>query len=197
MATAELLLVPGVDGAGGFHGLGQAAAHWAEDEGGDVALRREGQIGALGRKLDAAVEAEAGFAEEFGGKAHVFRAVDAPEPQFLFVALQEIDGFLELLHGLVEAGGQVKDAEEPGVAGVADADAHAILPGLIALDGAAVIVADRRRTGWHGAHQSLKVLALGGHLIFLLPIPSEPLWKQLDRLATASDGIRVSSTQIG
>jgi hypothetical protein len=155
------------------------------------------RLAPLGGKLDAAVEAEAGFAQEFGGKAHVFGAVDAPEPQFLFVALQEIDGFLELLHGLIEAGSQVKDAEEPGVAGVADADAHAILPGLISLNGAAVIVADRRRTGWHGAHQSLNVVALGSHLIFLADSVRAPWGKSWTVWQRRRMEQVLSSTQIG
>jgi hypothetical protein len=160
-------LVAGVDLAGGFHGFGQAAADGAKDEGWDVALGSEREIGALRGKLDAAVEPEAGFAEEFGGKAHVFGAIDTPEPELFFVALEEIDRFFELLHGFIEIGSQEKDAQEPRVARVTDADAHTIFSGLIAFHGAAVIIADCGHSGWHGTHQSLRVLALGGHLLFL------------------------------
>jgi len=106
------------------------------------------------------------------------------------VALEEIDGILEFFHGFIKAGSEVKDAEEPGVAGVANADTYPILPGLIALARAAVIVADCRRAGWHGAHRSLKVVALSGHLSFLADSVRAP-GKKLDRLATASDEIRV------
>ena len=163
----ELVAGVGVDGPRGFHGFGQAAANGAEDEGWDGALRRQGEISGLRRKFDAAVEAEAGFAQEFGAEAHVFGAIDAPEPELFFVALQEIDGFLELFHGFIEVGSQIEDPKQPSVAGVPDANAHAIFPGLIAFDGAAVIVANCRNiadcghAAWHGAHQSLKVLALG------------------------------------
>ncbi len=77
---------------------------------GDGALGGEGEVGAFGWELDAAVEAEAGFAEEFGAKAHVFGAIHTPEPELFFVALEEIHGLFELLHGFVEVGSQEKDA---------------------------------------------------------------------------------------
>jgi hypothetical protein len=171
------LVADGVDWAGGFHGLGQAAADWTEDEGGDGALWGKREIGAFAGKFDAAVEPKAGFAQEFGRKAHIFGTVDAPEPKLFFVALEEIDGFLELFHGFIEVGGQEKDAEEPSVARVADADAHTILPSLIAFDGAAVIIADCGHSAWHGAHQSLKVLALGSHCFFSCGFHPSPLDK--------------------
>jgi hypothetical protein len=140
--TIPVASVAGVDGPGGFHGFGQAAANRSEDEGRDVTFGSKSEIGALGWELEATVEMEVGFAEEFGAEAHVFGAFNAPEPEFFLVALKEINGFLELLHGFIKAGSQEIDAEEPGVAGIADADANAVLPGLIALDGAAVIVAN-------------------------------------------------------
>src|SRR5229473_2711240 len=109
-STERQRLVAGEQGTGGLHGFGQAAADRAEDEGGDGALGGEGEVGAFGWELDAAVEAEAGFAEEFGAKAHVFGAIHTPEPELFFVALEEIHGLFELLHGFVEVGSQEKDA---------------------------------------------------------------------------------------
>ncbi len=93
-------------------------------------------------KLDAAIEAQAGFAQEFGAEAHVFGAIDAPEPELFFVALQEIDGFLEFFHGLIEIGGQKKDSEQPSVARIAYADAHAVLAALVAFDRTPIIIAN-------------------------------------------------------
>jgi hypothetical protein len=135
-------LAAGEDGAGDFHGFGQATADWAEDEGGDGALGSEGEVGGFGWELEAAVEAEAGFAQEFRAKAHVFGAIDAPEPELFFVALEEIHRLFELLHGFVEVGSQEKDAEKPSVSRVAHANADTVFPRLIAFDAAAIVIAD-------------------------------------------------------
>jgi hypothetical protein len=48
---------------------------------------------------------------------------------------------------------------------------------LIAFDGAAVIIADCGHSAWHGAHQSLKVLALGSHWVFSYGFRPSPLEK--------------------
>src|SRR5882757_9223629 len=139
--TPHLVAGVGVDGARTFHRFGQAAADRAEGEGGDIALWSYREICGFGGKLDATIEAQAGFAQEFGAEAHVFGAIDAPEPELFFVALQEIDGFLELFHGFIEIGGQEKDAEEPSVARIAYADAHAVLAALVAFDRTPIIIA--------------------------------------------------------
>jgi hypothetical protein len=161
--TPPLVASVGVDWPWGFHGFGQATADRAQDEGWDGALWREGEIGGFGREFDAAIEAEAGFAKEFGAEAHVFGSIDAPKPELFFVTLQEIDRFLQFFHGFIEIGGQKEHAEEPGVARVTHSNAYAILATLIAFDGTTVIVADSGHTAWHGVHQSLRVLALDGH----------------------------------
>src|SRR5216683_977057 len=135
-------LVAGEQGTGGLHGFGEAAADGAENKSGDGALGSEREIGAFGWELDAAVEAEAGLAQEFGAKAHVFGAIHTPEPELFFVALEEIHGLFELLHGFVEVGSQEKDTEEPSVSRIADADADTVFPRLIAFDAAAIVIAD-------------------------------------------------------
>jgi len=122
------MLVASVDCARGFHRLGEAAADGAEDEGGDGALGRQGEIGGFVRKFDATVEPQAGFAEEFRGETHIFGAIDSPKPELFLMALEEIHRLLELFHGFVEVGSQVKDPEKPSVAWIADADADAVLP---------------------------------------------------------------------
>jgi hypothetical protein len=87
-------LVGGVYGPRRFDGLGQAAADGSQNEGGDGALRRESEIGGLAREFGALVQAHANFSQEFGGKTHVLGAIDAPEPELFFMALQEIEGLL-------------------------------------------------------------------------------------------------------
>jgi hypothetical protein len=95
-------LVGGVDGSWRLDGLGQAAADGSEDKGRHGAFGRDGQVSGFAGKLGAFVQTHADFAEELGGKAHVFGAINAPEPQFLFVALQEVQRLFELLHGAIE-----------------------------------------------------------------------------------------------
>src|ERR1700680_4745767 len=107
-------LVAGEDGTWSFHGFSQAAANWAQNEGGDAALGSERETSALGRKFEAAVQTETAFAEELGAKAHVFGAVHTPEPELFFVALEKIQGLFQLFHGFVEVVSQVKNAWQPG-----------------------------------------------------------------------------------
>ena len=128
--------------AGGFHGFGQAAAHGAENEGGNIALGLDGEIGGFAGKFSAAVELQTTLAEEFGREARIGGAVNAPEPQLFLVALEELQRLLKLLHGAVEGTGKEEDAEGPGVPRVENAQADAILSPLIALNAAAIVVAN-------------------------------------------------------
>jgi len=96
---------PSVAGDGAACGLdrfGQSAAHRAQDEGWDFALRRQGKIGGSARKFSAVIQFEPCLAEELGGEAHILGAVDSPEPKLLLMALQEVERLFELLHGPVK-----------------------------------------------------------------------------------------------
>jgi hypothetical protein len=150
-------LVAGGEDAGLLDGLGEAAAHGAQGERGDFGFGLDGEIGGFAGKFAAAVEGQSGFAEEFGGKAHVFGAIDAPEPQFFLIALEKIQGFFELGHRAAEGRSQEKDVERPGMAGIAHLNADAILSALISLHAAAVGVAYRSGAsgnfGFHGASE--------------------------------------------
>jgi hypothetical protein len=137
-----LELVAGEAEATGFDRLGQATTDCAEGESGHVALRFKRQTSGLARKLKAAVELEASFLEEFGGEADIGGAIHSPEPELLFLALEEVEGVMELLHGAIKGGSQKEDAESPGMSRVLDAETHTVFAGLVTLDAAAIIVAD-------------------------------------------------------
>jgi hypothetical protein len=148
-------LVAGGKDAGLFDGFGEAAAHGAEGEGGDFGFGLDREIGGLAGEFAAAVEGQSGFAKEFGGKAHVFGAIDAPEPQLFFIALEKIQGLFELGHGAIEGGSQEKDVERPGMARIAHLNADAVLSALISLHAAAVGVAYRSgASGNFGFHRA-------------------------------------------
>ena len=126
--------------AGELNGLGKSTANGAENKGGNIALRSNGEIGSFAWKFDAAIKLKAGVFEEFGGEAHVFAAVHTPEPEFFFVALEKVEGFFELFHGAVKGGSKEEHAEFPGVAGILDVNTHTILPVLILFDAATIII---------------------------------------------------------
>lgn len=151
----RLGLVAGGEDAGQLDGLGEAAAHGAQGEGGDFGFRLDGKVGRFAGKFAAAIEGQSGFTEEFGGKAHVFGAVDAPEPQLFFIALQKIQRLFQLGHGAVEGGSQEKDLQQPGMARIAHLNADAVLSALISLHAAAVGVANRGgASGNFGFHRA-------------------------------------------
>lgn len=128
-----------------FDRFGQPTADGSKHEGGHVPLRFEGKIGRLAGKLNAAIELKTGFLQEFCGKTEISGAVYTPKPELFLIALEEVERVLELFHGTVEGGGQEENTEAPGVAGVLDADADTVFAGLVALDAAAVVIAD---DGW-------------------------------------------------
>jgi len=135
-------LVAGEADTAGFDGFGEATANWAENEGGDIALRLDEEIGSFARELDTAIEVETLFLEEFGGEAEIQGAVDAPEPEFLLAALEEAEGRFELLHGTVKGRGQEENAQIPGMAGILNADSDAVFAGLVSLDAATVAISN-------------------------------------------------------
>jgi len=141
------LVAGGLD-AGEFDGLSEAAANGSEDESGDITFGLEGKVGSLARELGTLVHVQSGFLEEFGGKAHVLSAVNTPEPELFFVALEEMEGFFELLHGAIKGGSQEEYGEGPGVPGVKDADADTVFSGLILINAATVVVANAGRPRW-------------------------------------------------
>src|SRR5436309_1146173 len=150
-------LVAGSSDTARCDGFREAAADSAQDKGGHFAFGRQGEAGRLRRKFQATVELKTCFAEEFSGETHVGRPINAPKPELLLMALEKIEGFLELLHGAIEGGGQEKDAQGPGVARVPSVDTYAILPVLVAFDAAAIVVADGRSTSGHRTPNPLRV----------------------------------------
>src|SRR6266404_3536248 len=132
-----------------FDGFGESASHRPQDKGGDLALRSQRDAGGFSWKFCAAVQLQSRLFEKLSRKAHVFGAVHTPEPQLLFLALQEIQALLELLHGPVKGRGEKKDAELPGVARVVHLNANTILASLVELDAAAVVVSNGGSTCSH------------------------------------------------
>src|SRR6267142_144336 len=141
--------VAGGYAAGYFDGFGESAAHRPQDKGGDLALRSQRDAGGFTWKFNTAVELQSRLFEKLSRKAHVFGAVHTPEPELLFLALQEIQALLELLHGPVEGPSEKKDAELPGVTGVVNLNANTILAALVELDAAAVVVSNGGSAGSH------------------------------------------------
>ena len=158
--------VAGNDAASNFDGFGEAAAHRPKNKGGDLALRSQRNAGGFFWKFNAAVKLQSRLFEELSRKAHIFRAVHTPEPQLLFLALQEIQALLELLHGPVKGPGEKKDAELPGMTGVVNLNANTILAGLVQLDAAAVVVSNGGSTCSHVCFTDLKSPEAG----FLWPL---------------------------
>ena len=142
MATAS---VAGQLEARRFNGLGETAAHRAKNECGNVTFRFDHEGRGFVGKLETTVELEPRFPQELRRKTQVGGAIDTPEPEFLLVALKEMEGFFELSHGAIERRGQEKDAEPPCMTGVLDANPYAIFAGLIALNTAAIVVAEHGR----------------------------------------------------
>src|SRR5579885_3590036 len=84
-------------------------------------------------------------------KSQVSGTVYTPEPELFLIALEKVHGFLELLHGTVKGGGQEKHLESPRMPGVAGKNPYTILAGLIALDAAAVVIANGRNASGRNA----------------------------------------------
>lgn len=95
-------LIAGEADATRFDGLGKTAADRPENKSGDIAFRLHGEVGSFAGKLEAAIELETSLLEEFSGETEVGGTVHPPKPEFLFVPLEELQGFLELFHGAVE-----------------------------------------------------------------------------------------------
>src|SRR6476646_1758957 len=141
-AARRWALVAGSHAARCIHGFSQSPADRSQHERGDLALRRQGEIGSSAGKFGALIKFHPRLAQELGGESHVFGAVHAPETEFLLVPLEKVQTFLELLHGPVKRGSEEVNREIPGVPGVEDLDSNAILAGLVAFHAAAVVIAD-------------------------------------------------------
>jgi len=135
---SETSVAGGGEAAGGLDRFGEAAAHWPKDEGGHLALGNQGDVSGFAWEFPAHIQLQTRFAQEFGGKAHIGSAIHSPEPELLFVALEKVEGLLQLFHGAVKGGRQKKDGEGPCMPGVVHLNANAILASLITLDAAAV-----------------------------------------------------------
>jgi hypothetical protein len=156
----ETSSVAGGHGTRCFDRLCKPAAHRTECESGNFAFRRHGKAGGLAGKFLAAVELHSGFFQEFGGKSQVFGTVHAPEPEFFFVALQEVKALFQLFHGAIEGAGKKIDGKGPCMAGIINLNTDAIFAGLIAFHAAAVVVSNDSCSlgaSCHGGHQ-LKLL---------------------------------------
>jgi len=103
-------LVASGQGARGLDGFGKVATHRAEHERWDLPLGQKRETSGLARKFSTAIQLKSSLAKKFRGKAHVFGAVNAPKPKLFFLALQEVQGLLELLHGPIKRGAEEKHA---------------------------------------------------------------------------------------
>src|SRR4029077_13490803 len=81
-------------------------------------------------------------------------SIHAPEPELFFIALEEVQAFLELFHGAIERAGQEINAERPGVARIMHLNAHTVFAPLIAFHAAAVVITSGVIAICHGVHQS-------------------------------------------
>jgi hypothetical protein len=169
-----------------LHGFGQAATDWAKNEGGHGALRGQREVGGFARELGPLVQPHACFAQELRGKAHVFGAVNTPKPKLLFVALEEVERFLKLLHGAIEGRGEKEDTERPSMPRIVNPNADAVLATLVLLDAAAVVVADGRCTSWHVHSPIQTIQSLGAEGHESLRIGFQPGQVKRCRLAMAS-----------
>jgi hypothetical protein len=136
----EKVLVAGEENAAGLYRLREASTDRAQNEGGNAAFGFDGEAGCFLGKFQAAVELQPNFLKEFRGEAQILGAVDAPEPELLFIALEKRQGLLKLLHGPVKGGGEKKNAKIPGVTGVLNPDANTVFAGLILFDAATVVI---------------------------------------------------------
>ena len=127
--------------APGFDRFGKAAADKAEGGSRGIAFWFKREDSGFGGEFVAAVELQTGVFQKFGGETHVLGAVDAPEPELFLIALEEVQGFFELLHRAIERGGQKEDSQGPGVTWVLHAHPDAIFAVLILFNAAAVVVA--------------------------------------------------------
>jgi hypothetical protein len=162
--TRVLKLVAGGGYAGRFHRFGQTTADGAQQEGRNVALGFNREIRGFARKFDAAIEMKTTFSQKLSGEAGVGGAIHSPKPELFLVALEELEGFLELLHSAVERPSKEEDAKTPGVARVLYAKANAILAGLVAFNAAAIVVTDGGYTRGHrfGHEKIPKVIVWAG-----------------------------------
>jgi hypothetical protein len=129
-------------GAGRLDRFGETSTDGPEHKGGHITFGFDGKIGGFAGEFVAAVELQTGFPEEFSGEAQVFGSIDTPEPEFFFIALEEVEGLLEFFHGAIKRGGEEEDWEVPGMPWILRADADAIFAGLILFDGAAVVISN-------------------------------------------------------
>jgi hypothetical protein len=136
-------LVAGQTEATILHRFSKATADRAQQEGRDIALGLEREVRGFAGELDPAIEEETNVFEELGGKGDIFGTVNAPEPEFFFVALQEAERLLEFLHGAVEGGGQEEDTKIPAVPRILHPDAHTVFTGLVEFHAATVVISNR------------------------------------------------------
>src|SRR5262249_19190411 len=103
----------GKDRAGHFEGFGEATTHRRQGESRHILFGSDGQAGRLTREFGATIEAKARFFKELSGETQILGAVNAPEPEFLFIALEKIQALLEFFHCAVKRAGQKIDTERP------------------------------------------------------------------------------------
>ena len=147
-------LITRCEGSGLLDRFGKAAAHRAKNKRRNFPFGHQREIGGLPGKFPSPVKPETGFAEKLCGKTHVLGAVHAPKPEFLFMALQEVEGLFDLFHGAIEGRRQEKDAKNPGVTRIGRLNPNAIFAVLIAFHAATIVIANCRRACPHSIHLS-------------------------------------------
>src|SRR5213082_62960 len=128
-------------GTNRVHRFGQSTAHRSENGRRNFSFRSQGNAGGPLGEFVSAVQPHAGFPEKLRRKAHVFGALHSPEPQLVFLPLQEIQRLFQSLHGAVKRGSQEVHIQRPGMPGIIRAKPHAILARLIAFNAAAIFIA--------------------------------------------------------
>jgi hypothetical protein len=132
-----------------FDRFGQASAHGPEDKRGHFALRSQRHVGSLLRKFPAAVQPQSRVLEKLSRETHIFGAVHTPKPQLLFLTLEEIQSLFQFFHRAIEGGCEKVDAKGPRMPGVVHLDSDSVFARLVAVDAAAVVVANGGSAGSH------------------------------------------------
>src|SRR5580704_16179815 len=94
-------------------------------------LRSNRKLRHLPRKFPAAIQPYTEFLQDVTGQIGIIGAFNTPEAQSLFVLLQHLERFLELLHGGVEGRRQEVGSEGPSTLSKRGADANVVFAVLI------------------------------------------------------------------
>src|SRR5271156_1059160 len=136
--------------------VSQYAAHRRKQGSRHRPLALDTQFRNFPGKLPPAIEPQAELPEKVSGNVGIVRPLHSPEPQALFILLQQLKRFLQLLHGRVERRCEEIDRQRPAVVPENCTHPHVVFPVLILLDGAEVFITRCCRFSGHCAPHFLR-----------------------------------------